>query len=258
MTHTKRLGIPKTWPMSRKGLKFAVTPDPGPHAKEECMPLRVILRNLLRYAENAKETRNIIVGGKILVDKKPRKNDKFPVGLMDVIEIPETKQHFRMITKKTGLGLEELDESDASSKTCKITGKTTLKKGMMQLNLHDGRNILVTKRDTYKPGDSVVISLPGQKIIKHLKLEKGSHGFITAGRNIGIWGKIKDIESKEHMLEKPTVTIDSGHSEIKTLKDYIFVAEPAKGRTPTGTGRHPEGHKHPHGHKHPEGHKEGK
>ena len=236
MTHLKRLSLPKSWPLPRKGLKFAVNPDPGPHAKMHCMPLRVILRDVLGYADGAKEAKQILVAGKVLVDKTPRKRGRFPVGLMDVIEIPATKQYFRMSVAHLGLGLEKITEAEASSKFCKIVGKTTLKKGVQQLNLHDGKNILV-KKDIYKVGDTVIISLPDQKITKHLKFEKGAHGLITAGRNRGVQGKIKDIETKDHMLEIPTVTLEAKHKEIKTLREYIFVCQATK-----ATKKHPEGH----------------
>ena len=248
MTHLKRLGVPKTWPIPRKGLTFAVTPSPGPHPKKECMPLRIILRDLLGYADSAKETRSILSHGKLLVDKKPRKSSKFPVGLMDMIEIPEAKQHFRMITSKSGLGLEKISEADSAKKFCKIRSKTTLKGGIQQLNLHDNKNILV-KKDNYRVGDTIIISLPDQKILKHLKLEKGAQCLITAGRNIGSWGKIKDIETKEHMLEKPTITIDTDKREIKTLRKYIFVAErDAKAAKPE-KNKHPDTQKGTGGHK---------
>jgi small subunit ribosomal protein S4e len=227
MAHLKRLKIPLTWPMSRKDEKFAVTPSAGPHPKMQCMPLRVILRDVLGYADNAKEASQILNQGKVLVDKKARKDEKFPVGLMDVIEIPDAKKQFRMMTTTAGLRLQEIPEAEALSKTCKITGKTTLKKGVTQLNLHDGRN-LILKKDAYKVGDSVKISLADQKVLKHLKLEKGSPCFVTAGRNIGIHGKVKDIEEKKHMLEKSTVTLDTAKGDIKTLREYIFIADTGK------------------------------
>jgi small subunit ribosomal protein S4e len=224
MTHLKRLSIPQTWPIPRKRLKFAVNPSPGPHAKMDCIPLRIILRDILGYADNAREAKNILSQEKVLVDKRPRKDSRFPVGLMDVVEIPSTKQYFRMITGKQGLELMKIQDKEASWKLCKIVGKTTLKGGIQQLNLHDGKNILI-KKDTFKVGDSIKISLPDQRLIKDYKLEKGSHGFITAGRNIGFWGRIKEVEQREHSLEKSTVTLDTGEKEIKTLRRYIFIAE---------------------------------
>jgi small subunit ribosomal protein S4e len=224
MTHLKRLRMPKTWPLTRKGEKFVVTPSPGPHAKMECMPLRVILRDLLGFASNAKETREILSKGNLLVDKKPRASSRFPIGIMDVIEIPDAKKHFRMIITSSGLDIHEIPESEATKKLCKIEGKTTLKKGLQQLNLHDGRNILV-KKDAYKVGDSITISIPDQKILKHHRLEKGAYCLITSGRNIGTQGRIKEIEEKQHMLEKSTVTIDTPKGDIKTLRGYVFITD---------------------------------
>jgi small subunit ribosomal protein S4e len=234
MTHLKRFSIPRSWPMSRKGKRFAISPSPGPHAKADCIPLRVILRDILGYADSAREAGSILNQGKVLVDKRPRRDPGFPVGLMDVIEIPDTRDFYRVVAGARGLELEKIGKDEATLKACKITGKTTLRGGIQQLNLHDGRSILV-KKDTYRVGDSITISLPDQKILKHHRLEKGSHGFITAGKNMGIWGRLSDIEKREHSLEKSTVTLetekpsdtrhDTGKREIKTLKEYIFIAE---------------------------------
>ncbi len=235
MTHLKRFSIPRAWLMSRKREKFAISPSPGPHTRTDCIPLRVILRDLLGYADSAREARSILSQGKVLVDKRPRRDSGFPVGLMDVIEIPDTRDYFRMVAGTKGLELEKIGKTEAFWKICKIRAKTTLKGGIQQLNLHDGRNLLI-KKDTYKVGDSIMLSLPEQKILKHYRLEKGSHGFITAGRNIGIWGRIKEIEKREHNLEKSTVTLEVDKSsgdtqqgtnkrEIKTLREYIFISE---------------------------------
>ncbi len=224
MTHIKRLGIPGMWKMRRKGDKFAATPRPGPHAKRECIPLRMLLRNVLGLADNAKEARDILNRKLVLVDQKPRKDDHFPVGLMDVISIPQVKKHYAILPGKGGLVPGEIREADASQKLCRISGKTTLKKGIQQLNLHDSRNILV-KKDSYSVGDSITISIPGQKVLKHHRFEKGAHCIVTAGRNAGTRGRIKDIERKQHMLEKSTVILESGKKDIKTLRDYIFITE---------------------------------
>ncbi len=226
MTHIKRFSMPATWPMSRKEHKFAISPSPGPHTRKDSIPLRVVLRDVLGYADNAKEARSILSQGKVLVDKRPRRDSGFPVGLMDVIEIPDTKDFFRVVAGAKGLELEKIRDSDASWKVCKIRGKTTIRGGIQQLNLHDGRNITV-KKDTYNVGDSIMVSIPEQKILKHHKLEKGAYGFITAGRNMGIWGRIKEIEEKKHMLEKSTVIMEVDKKDIKTLREYIFIAERA-------------------------------
>lgn len=224
MAHMKRYVMPEFWPVPKKGRVFVIKPMPGPHGKRECIPLQVVLRDVLKYAENAKEAKDILKNEGVLVDKKTREELKFPVGLMDVIEITDANKYFRVTVDNRGLALESIEQKDAGKKLCRINGKTTIKGGVTQLNLHDGRNMLV-KKDVYNVGDSLVISLPDQKIIKHYEFERGKPATIIAGRNIGVRGKIKDIRKRENMLEKAIVLLDTKHGEIQTLRDYILVGE---------------------------------
>lgn len=224
MSHIKRHLIPKPWKMGRKWGVFAVRPCPGPHRIKECIPLQIILREILGYAETSKEARNVLNSGKVMVDKKVRKDPKFPTGFMDVVEIPELKQQFRVLIKGKNLSLGKISQEDSKKKTCKITGKTTIKRGIMQICLHDGRNIRVNpKDDLYNTRDSLVIALPEQKILKHLKFQKGMTAVITGGRNIGREGKIKDIRDRKNMFEKSIVIIETKEGEVQTPKEYVFV-----------------------------------
>ena len=220
----KRYSIPKFWKMSKKGKKFAITPRPGPHKKTECIPLLVVIRNILNLGETSKEAKGIIKKGEILVDKKPRKDPKYPVGLMDVIEIPSAKKAYRVVIENQGLTLKEIKPEEANKKLCRIQNKTTVKSGVIQLNLHDGRNIL-TENNSYKPNDSVLIELPSQKILKHFKFEKGAPATIVSGRNLGTKGKIKEIKDRKTMMETSLVIIETTNGDIETIKDYVFVGE---------------------------------
>ena len=222
--HLKRYRIPRFWPLSKKEKKFVVTPMPGPHPKFKCMPLQIILRDVLHYAENSREARKILKSGKILVDKKTRKHAGFPVGLMDVVEIPDAKEYYRVSVNRSGLFLEKISKKESEVKLCRIQGKKTLKNGVQQLNLHDGRNILVEK-DTYKTGDSLLIRLPDQKILKHFPLKVSAQALIVAGRNKGVKGTVKKIRERRSMLEKSTVKIMTKDKEIETPKDYVMVGE---------------------------------
>lgn len=231
MGHMKRYLMPKYWPLSRKGKTFVARPRPGPHPMLMSMPLQVIVRDCLGYAEGAGEARSILKAGKVLVDGKARKDPNFPVGLMDIVEIPDTKEHFRVGVNRSGLFLERISGSHAGSKLCRIEGKRTLKGGRTQLSLHDGRNVLLRK-DAYRTGDSLLLSLPGQKIIRHFSLARGARGLVIAGRNMGIQGRVGEIRQRKGMMEKSTITLVSGKREIHTLKEYVMVGEfaaPQKG-----------------------------
>ena len=213
--------MPGFWPLSRKAESYVTTPMPGPHGKYACIPLKVILRDVLKLSQTSKEAVSILNSGKVLVDKKVRKETRFPVGLMDVLEIPELHARYRMSITKAGLGLEKLSEEETGFKLCKIVGKTTMKGGKNQISLHDGRTILT--KEPYRIGDSIVIEIPGQKVLKHFSLKKGEPAFIIAGRNTGVRGRIKDIKERKNMLEKSTIIIEGDGKDIQTLKDYVMV-----------------------------------
>lgn len=226
--HLKRLAASKHYPIKKKEYKFTTTPNPGPHKKDGCIPLQILLRDSLKIAETSKEAKKILKNKDILVDGRSKTDPKYPIGLMDVITIPKTKKYYRIIPQKGKLTLIEISKEKSMIKLCQITGKTTIKKGYEQLNLHDSRNILLknekdtkTKND-YKIGDTIEISLPDQKIIKHIKLEKNNIGLITHGKHEGKIGKIKEIHIIKN-LQKNKINITTDKKDIETLKKNIFV-----------------------------------
>src|SRR5512133_1462699 len=141
--HLKTLTAPVSWPIKRKGQTFVIRPLPG-KSFNMSMPLSLILKDMLGYCKTSKEVRALLRDKEILVDGKRRKEEKFLVGIMDILSIPITKDYFRMqINKNRKLELVKIDASETGSKIMKIVGKTSLKNGKMQLNLFDGRNIIV-------------------------------------------------------------------------------------------------------------------
>jgi small subunit ribosomal protein S4e len=222
MTHLKRYSMPGFWPLARKAETYVTTPMPGPHPKFNCIPLKVILRDSLKFAETSDEARRILNAGKVLVDKKIRKEPRFPVGLMDVFEVPELHARYRVSLGKRGLFLEKIKEEETAYKLCRIIGKTTIKGGEHQFNLHDGRN--VRAKAPYRIGDSLLIGIPDQNVLKHFSLKKGEPALIVAGRNMGATGRIKDVKERKSMLEKSTITVETDKGKcIETLKEYVMV-----------------------------------
>jgi small subunit ribosomal protein S4e len=219
--HLKRLRAPRFWKVPKKVKKWVVSPRLGPHKKFECIPLLILVRDILKLAETGKEAKSIIKNGEILVDEKARKDHKYPVGLMDVIRIPKIKKVYRIVSAKEGLKIIEIPKKESSLKLCKVKDKTVVKGGLTQLNLHDGRNILV-KKDEYKTGDSILIEVPSQKIIKRIKMEKDSLAMITGGQNRGTIAKIKEIIITRSR-EPNKVICKKDSEEFVTIKDYVFV-----------------------------------
>lgn len=222
--HLKRYSIPKYWKLGRKEKIFVVSPRPGPHKKFECVPLLVVIRDVLKVFENAKEAKSAIKKGEMLVDKKVRKDMNYPVGLMDVIEIPKTKKYYRVSVNRQGLMLEEIGPSQADRKLCRIQDKRTIRGGITQISLHDGRNIL-TEKNIYRPNDSLLIEVPSQKILKHYKFGKNSPAIVISGKNIGVGGKVKEIFDRKTMLESNRVVLQTKEGEMETIKEYVLVGE---------------------------------
>lgn len=214
--HLKRLAAPKSWPIKRKESKFISRPSPGLHSLKSGIPLCVFLRDILNYAKTTREVKKILQSRNVLVDGVRRKKHRFIVGLMDVIAVSEIKKYYRIILDKKGkISLIEIEKNDASVKPCKITGKNKVK-GKTQLNLFDGRNILIDK-DDYKVNDTIIISLPNQEIKKHIRFEKNVTVFLTGGKHTGELGLVEDIVSDK-------IRYKNRKGEVfETLKKYAFV-----------------------------------
>ncbi|UCG95561.1 MAG: 30S ribosomal protein S4e [archaeon] len=218
--HQKRLSVNVFYPMKKKVKeRFVVSPRPGPHRKEESIPLLSLLRDVLGYCDSAKEARHIVKSGKVMVDGKVRKDHKYPVGIFDVIEIPEIKRSFRMVPGKKWLGLVEIDDQDL--KLCKIKDKRIIKGGRLQLSLHDGKT-LITKRGEYATGDSVLISLPKLEIKKHIKRDKDSMCLLTKGNNRGKIGRLKGIR-KTHGSKPNLASVEVDQKKVDVPEDFVFI-----------------------------------
>lgn len=230
--HLKREVSPAFWPIHRKKFVWALKPSPGPHPIEQCIPLGIIVRDLLGFAETMKEAKKIIAQGKILVDGRVRRDEHFPVGLMDVISIHEINTNYRVLPCEKGLTLNEIDVEEARYKICRIENKTVVDGGHIQLNLHDGRNILIRSEDPgnlagniYRTLDTLKISLPEQEILEHLKLGLGMMAIIVNGENIGKYGIIKAIEAqKGQKRRRSLIAIETNNGvTYQTILDYVFV-----------------------------------
>ena len=216
--HQKRLSAPKTYKIPRKVAKWVVKPSPGPHNKE-AVPLLVVVRDFLKLADTAREARRIIAAGEILVDGVPRKDYKFPVGLFDVITIPKLDQSYRMLFDEKGRYIPK-EVEDANLKLYKITGKTMIRGGKIQLNLFDGTNILASNE--FKTKDSVLLEIPEKKIVDHLKFEIGALVMITGGTHAGEIGKLREYKIVRSSAPN-LVTVEGEDRYITTIEDYVFV-----------------------------------
>jgi small subunit ribosomal protein S4e len=217
--HIKRMAAPSSWAVPRKTSYWVTKPRAGPHGVEESMPLLSVVRDMLKLCDNSREARFIIGSRMITVDGKVVTDYKYPVGLMDVVTVVKAKQSYRMLVDyKAKLKLVQIDDIEKDWKLARIDNKTVISKGKVQINLHDGRNLLLPK-DQYKTGDVLKIELPTQKIVKAFKLEKGSLALLIGGSHPGTVQTIDSYDIKRGSSPN-IVTFKEGFS---TVKENVFV-----------------------------------
>lgn len=229
----KRIATPRLYPIPKKeGGKFAIKPAPGPHPADRCIPLGVILRDLLGYARTLREVKKILNQRVVKIDGRVITDYKFPVGLMDVIEITETEEYFRVLPFRRKFVLHEITKEEARYKLVKIINKRYVKGANIQINLFDGRNILFKVSsdeerreilDKYKVGDTLMITVPEQKIVAHYKLAVNNYALISAGRHMGEHGVLRSIHKRFGPMASIAEIEKFDGEKVLTALEYVFI-----------------------------------
>jgi small subunit ribosomal protein S4e len=226
----KRKPAPKFWPIHRKELPWIVKPSSGAHSQDNCVSLALVLRDMLGIAQTRREGKMILTQGKVLVDGKVVAKDDFPVGLMDVISMPDAGKYYRVMPSNKGLVLSSISKEEAVFKLVRVEDKITAKKGV-QIALHDGSNLFVKVADpkhpvevTYNSFDILKMTFPEKQVVQSLKTKEGNLAVITGGKNIGKQGKIVEIEKTETKKRRQALVVieDSQGARYQTILDYVF------------------------------------
>ncbi len=222
--HMKRLAAPRTWPLKRKASVWATKQSPGAHSVEDSMPAAMVLRDMAGVCDTAREAKRIIGNRELLVDGKPVKNPKAPIGVMDVVSIPKSGLNFRMLlTDKGKLTLVPIKDDEAKFKLCRIENKTIIAGGKTQLNLSGGRNIVLGE-NKYTVGDTLKLAVPEQTVTGHYSFTKGSSVLVVSGAQTG-----RTEQIAEHVVVKGSaddIIVFTDGSE--TVSRNIFVIGDSK------------------------------
>ena len=216
----KRQMAPQFWGITRKEKRFVITVKPGPHKKNYSVPTAVFLRDMLSIVTSLREAKAAIYSGSVKIDGVVRKSLHHAIGLMDVVELENVSDIYRLVpTEDKLLKPIKINESEKSKKLVSVTSKTTISKGRLQIGFHDGRSIISDSKVSV--GDSCLIQVPEVKIIEVIKLETGCQGLVTRGNNAGQIGKIETIEEGTFILPK-RVILALGDRKIEIPADIIM------------------------------------
>lgn len=220
--HMKRLAMPRAWKIHKKASTWVPKPAPGKHAADKSIPLGLVLRDYLGLVDSMTEAKRVIGNRDILVDGRTAGSHKTVVGLMDVVSIPKMDKHYRIVLDHHGrIAVAEIPAGQATWKLCRVENKTTITGGKLQLNLHDGRNVLV-KESKYKTGDVVKVQIPEQEIVGHYVFGQGVTALITGGSHVG---ELATIEGSD-VIRSPRpnlVNLKAGANGFSTIREYVFV-----------------------------------
>ena len=210
----KRQMAPKFWGITRKEKRFVITVKPGPHKKSQAIPTAVFLRDTLKIVTSLREAKASTYSGKVKVDGVVRKSLHHAIGLMDVVELENVSDIYRLVpTEEKMLKPIRINESEKSKKLVTVTSKTTINKEKLQIGFHDGRSIISDSKVNI--GDTCLIQIPDVKILEIIKLEVGSQGLVTRGNNVGQIGKIEAMEEGTFILPKRVIlTLEDRKIEI--------------------------------------------
>jgi small subunit ribosomal protein S4e len=226
----KRKPAPKFWPIHRKELPWIVKPASGAHSLQGCLSLTLVLRDILGVAQTRKEGKMILSEGKVQVNGKVQRKDDFPVGLMDVISMPEASKYYRVMPSHKGLVLSPISNEESSFKLARVVDKSTVTNGV-QIALHDGTVMLIKVADPknpvevpYETFDILKITLPEKQVVQTVKTKEGNLAVITGGKNIGKQGKIVEIEKTVAKKRRQALVVveDAQGVRYQTILDFVF------------------------------------
>jgi small subunit ribosomal protein S4e len=261
--HQKRLSAPKSWPVERKAEKFTVKADAGPHG-EEGVPLLVLLRDVLGYADSRKEARYALNQDNVIINGKAVSDEERPVGMFDILAFDEREEYYRVFPGEGGrLALTPIDAEAAQSKLGKIVNKQHVPGGNVQLTLHDGQTLLVEEDSEYEGGDSLVVANEDSgasddapnasgdepragEVVAHFEYEEGALVTAVDGAHAGEIGVIDEIQMTASSAENNVIVSQddvpgvSGETEasedasdgggdtaggFETVEEYIVVID---------------------------------
>ena len=210
----KRQMSPLFWKINRKEKRFVITVRPGSHPKNNSIPSAVLLRDTLNIVNTLREAKSSIYGGKVKVDGVIQKSLHHSIGLMDVVELENANDIYRLVPKNgQTLFPIKINKNEKSKKLVRVKSKTSISGGRTQFGFHDGRTVITDT--SVNVGDTCLLQIPEQKILDVIKFEKNSQVIIIKGTNAGRVGTINEIKEGTFTLPKRiSLLIDDNTVEI--------------------------------------------
>ena len=175
----------------------------------------------------------------IRVDNKIRRDIKFPVGIMDVLNVAKTNENYRCLYDVKGrFTLVKIKEAEAKFKLLKVKSKAVGPNKLPYIVTHDGRTIRFPHPEINE-GDTIKFDLEKNSITEWYKNEPGHLAYITGGNNVGRVATILHVE--RHLGSFDIVHLrDANGKSFATRKSNAFIIGNKKSSItlPEGDGKY--------------------
>jgi len=185
MTHQKRIPAPKHYSIRRKDNTYVSTIK-GSRSKEDAIPVVVLLRDILEYADNEKEAKEIVKNGDLKRNGDTVRDVKEGIGILDVVEIPETEETYRAVRDGKYLKFIPVEDSKVAAK---IENKD-VKGDRFIYRLHNGENY--STKDEYSTGNTLIFNSG----VTEIKLEEGAEALVVQGKHAGDVAEVKEMRTE--------------------------------------------------------------
>lgn len=210
--------------MHKMGGNFAVRPSSGPHKLRQSIPIQLFLRDKLKVAMNGNEAKMILhqKEGLVLINKHIRRDAKYPIGLMDVVEIPKMNGFWRCLYDVKGrFTFVKIKKAEAGFVLCRIVRKQMGSNQIPYIVTGDGRTIRFPD-SKIKMHDTIKFDIEKKQVVETYPFDIGNIAFISDGSNRGRVGIITRITKLDGANDIVTLKDARGH-ELSTRIDYVFI-----------------------------------
>lgn len=189
--HQSRQAATTRLPVERKGSKYVARASSG---LENSVPVVIAVRDILHLAKTKREIKKMITQKILKINWTEVMHPNEGVHLFNIFKAD--KEYILKLSPTRKFFFEET--KDSKERLCKVIGKKLLSEGRVQLNLHDGTNIIGDNK--VKVGDSIYLD-SSNKMKKHVAPEKGKEVFVASGRYEGQDGKIVEVKDKNILIK---------------------------------------------------------
>lgn len=185
MTHQKRLSAPKHYPIHRKSETYVATIK-GSRDADSAIPAGLFLRDVLEYAETKKEAKEIVRNGDLLRNGDKVNDIQEGLGVLDIVEIPETEEVFRVVKNGDNLDFVPVDEDAVIGKVV----EKSQEEGEFVYRLHNGENYRT--KDDFQTKSTLVFG----DGVEEVELEEDAEVLVIKGQHAGETATIESIQQR--------------------------------------------------------------